>query len=281
MNIFGNDVQLWIKQFKANKYKFLFSEEYLNFLSSKSDSDIEKGLCDIIERPIKNYDFYNYYYYVMWYKALQKAAKQNTVNVLEIASGDEDMIPQTMDKMFSKDSQYITFNMNKILTEGLYRKTKELAISVLVIEEDAKLIPDYFEPGYFDVIVFQHSINDVIQSILCDKEGVDTINSSWMEVLPDMIKIMQRELREGTLEQHVKIEFLKLISNCMETLSQDGMMVINHYMFQLDLDWGYPYELWHDMLPIVRKWILESSLMLEEIEFEEFDRQWWMFLRKK
>lgn len=281
MRILRNSVQTWVDEFRENKYRFLFSKEYFNFLASKGDEEIESGLKHIIESPINYFDFYNYYYYVMWYKALKNAAGDDTVNVLEIASGDEYMIPQVMDKSFNKESQYVSFNMNKKLTKEFYQKTKGLEVSVLVIEEDAKYIPDYFGPNYFNVVAFQHSINDVIQAILCEKEGIDTIDTDWMKVLPDMIRIMQRELQEGTLEQHAKKEFLNLIASCMDTLNQDGIMIFSHYMFQLDLDLGYPYELWHDMLPMARKWILESGLMLEEIEYEGFDKQWWMFLRKK
>jgi len=42
----------------------------------------------------------------------------------------------------------------------------------------------------------------VIQAILCDREGIDTIDSDWMETLPEMIRIVQREVAEGTLAQH-------------------------------------------------------------------------------
>jgi hypothetical protein len=281
MSILRDSVQTWVNEFRENKYKFLFSKEYFEFLASKSDEEIEYGLKHIIESPINYFDFYNYYYYVMWYKSLRNAVGEDTVNVLEIASGDEDMISQVMDKTFNKESQYVSFNMNKKLNREFYRKTKGLEVSLLVIEEDAKYIPDYFGPNYFNAVAFQHSINDVIQAILCHKESIDTIDTDWMKVLPHMIKIMQRELQEGTLEQHAKKEFLSLISNCMDTLTQNGMMIFSHYMFQLDLDLGYPYELWHNMLPMARKWILESGLMVEEIEFEGFDKQWWMFLRKK
>jgi hypothetical protein len=248
--------------------------------TSKGDTEIENGVIEIINKPVTKFDFYNYYY-VMWYKALKNAVGENTVNILEIASGDEDIVPQVMDKLFGKESQYVSFDMNKKLMQELNRKTNGLAISVLVMEEDAKLITDYFGPGYFNMVVFQHSIKNVVQAILCRKEGIDIKDSDWMEVPPDVAKIILGELQEGSLEQHVKKEFLNLISDCMDTLTQNGMMIFSHHMFQLDLDWRYHSELYNDMFLIIRKCILESDLKLEEIEFEGFDKQWWMFLRKK
>jgi hypothetical protein len=54
---------------------------------------------------------------------------------------------------------------------------------------------------------------------------------------------------------------------------------MSHYMFQLDLDWGYPQNLWEDMIPITREWI-KGFTGCQEVSFEGFDPHWWMFFRK-
>jgi len=152
------------------------------------------------------------------------------------------MIPQMMARE-RPHSRYITANMNRILTERLRDKTKHLPVEVEVIEEDAVEIDQYLLLESMDIIAFQHAVNDVIQAILCDQEGVDTIYTDWMETLPKMISILQREVAQNTLEQHAKPAFLFLLEKLLRVLKKDGLMVMNHYMFQLDLDWGYPLDL--------------------------------------
>jgi len=130
-----------------------------------------------------------------------------------------------------------------------------------------------------DVIAFQHGVNDVLQAILCDRDGVDTIQTDWMETLPAMIAILQRETRQGTLEQSVRPGFLSLLETLLAVLKPGGVIAMNHYMFQLDLDWGYPPDVWENLIPMVRGWVKDLP-GTREIALEGFDRQWWLFLRK-
>lgn len=270
----------WANIVKSSTYAFLFNKQYNESLGDKSEEELENDFKALLEQPIDNFNVYDFYYYVMWYKAIKAVTKAETLNIMEVASGSVDIIPKVMDKTLNSSSSYVSANMNKELTKGLYDNTKDLSISIRVIEDDSKNILDYVGENYFDMILFHHGANDVIQAILCEKEGIDTINTDWMKVLPDMIKIMQREYEDNTLEEHAKEGFLGLLSSCIETLKDDGYIIFNHHMFKLDLDWGYPYEIWSNIIPIIRRWINESSLPVIEIEYEDFNPNWWMFLKK-
>lgn len=270
----------WISMVRSGEYNFLFTETYINILKNISDKELDESFEELLQKTIVNYTCFDFYFYVMWYHALRNITAKDIVIALEVASGSTDIIPQVMDRIFHEKSQYISSNMNKKLTAGLYENMGKLSISTRVIEDDARFISKYLGSDPMDMVLFQHSANDIIQAILCSSEGIDTVNPDWMDILPEMIRLLQREVEEGTLEDHAKPGFISLVASCLEILSDGGCMVFNHHMYQLDLDMGYPYTLWHDMIPMVRKWIAESNLKVKEVEFEGFDKQWWLFLRK-
>ena len=233
----------------------------------------------ILEKPIARFTPVNdAFFRARWAEVLTAAHIGKDLCLLEIASGDTDMIPQMMARV-RPHSRYFTANMNRILTERLRANTVDLPVEVAVIEEDAAAIDRYLPAESVDIIAFQHSVNDVLQAILCDREGVDTIYADWMETLPKMISILQRETSQNTLEQHVRPAFLSLLEKLLGVLKKDGWMVMNHYMFQLDLDWGYPPVLWEDLIPITREWMKDLP-GCNEVFLDGFEPHWWMFLQK-
>jgi hypothetical protein len=259
--------------------KYLNEREYQEYLAVPGSERLRQVKA-ILEKPIAHFSVVNEVFFrARWAEVLKAANIHNNLTLLEIASGDTDVIPQMMARSYP-NSRYITANMNRILTERLRAKTRDIAVEVVVIEEDAAAIDRHLPPESVDLIAFQHAVNDVLQAILCDQEGVDTIDADWMETLPKMIQIMQRETSQNTLEEHVKQPFLSLLEKLLQVLKKDGLIVMNHYMFQLDLDWDYPPDLWEDLIPIVREWVKDLP-GCEEVFFDGFERHWWVFLEKR
>jgi hypothetical protein len=260
------------------------SRQYLNEIEYQEYQSIpgpEKlsQLKAILEKPIARFTSVNEVYFrTKWAQVLNAAHPGKELILLEVASGDADMIPQMMART-RPHSRYITANMNRILTDRLREKTRDLSVEIVVIEEDAAMIDDYLPSECIDIIAFQHAVNDVIQAILCDQEGVDTVNTDWMDTLPKMINILKKETAQNTLEQHAKPAFLSLLERLFKVLKTDGVMVMSHYMFQLDLDWGYPPGLWDNLIPITREWIKELP-GCKEVFFKGFDPHWWIFYQK-
>lgn len=260
------------------------ARQYLNEIEfqeyqSIPDSERLSQIKAILEKPIAHFTVVNdVFFRARWAEVLSAVHPGKDLALLEVASGDADMIPQMMART-RPHSRYITANMNRILTKNLREKTRDIPVVIEVIEEDAAAMDRHLPAESVDIIAFQHAVNDVIQAILCDQQGVDTIYADWMDTLPEMIRILQRETAQNMLEAHARPAFLSLLEKLFKVLKKDGVMVMNHYMFQLDLDWGYPPDLWENLIPITREWI-KTLPGIKEVYFEGFDPHWWMFYQK-
>lgn len=269
----------WLPLITRNAHLYLNGKEYDEF-NMIPEEEIGNQLKNLLEKPIARFTVVNELYFrARWGELLRTIYHGDDLKLLEVATGDADMIPQVMSRTYP-GSQYITANMNKILNQSLLDKTKDLQLNMRIIEDDAAFIEKHIGRECVDVIAFQHAANDVIQAILCDREGIDTVYSDWMETLPKMIEILQRETKDNTLEQHAKAPFIGLMHTLLQVLKKGGIIAINHYMFQFDLDLGYPADLFENMIPVTRQWILELE-ECEEIFLEGFDTNWWIFLKKK
>lgn len=258
--------------------KFLSKDEY-NEYCSIPDREKELELNNLLTMPINKFTVVNELYFrSKWAFLFNRIFGERPITLLEVASGDADIIPQSLSRS-NPDSIYFTANMNKALNKSLLRKTEGLNLTFHLINDDAVRIEQYVGHKTVDIIAFQHGVNDVLQAILCDRNGIDTVNTDWMEVLPSMIKILQNETSAGTFENNVKVPFLNLIRTLLSALKDDGIIAISHYMFQLDLDWGYPKNLFQNMLPIIRTW-LKNETSLKETYLDGFEPQWWLFLKK-
>lgn len=262
------DARQYLTELELQRYQSIPASERLNQLRA------------ILQKPIAHFSPVNEVFFrARWANVLETIQAGKDLTLLEVASGDSDPIPQMMARRYP-NGRYIAANMNRRLTESLQERTQELPIEISVIEEDAARIGDFLPAGSVDLIAFQHGVNDVIQAILCEQEGLDTIYTDWMAVLPGMIRIMQQEIAQNTLEQHASPAFQALLHQLLLVLKPGGFIVINHYMFQLDLDWGYPPELWENLIPIVRQWM--SSLSGgKEVIYPDFNPHWWIFYQKE
>ena len=256
---------------------FLSEMEYENFLKF-NEIEKEELLKNLLEKPINEFTEINELYFrSKWAEFVNKDYGNNPISLLEVASGDADMIPQSLARS-NPDTTYIAANMNKILNESLLRKTKDLNIKMRLIDDDAAIIKKYVKENSIDIIAFQHGVNDVLQAILCEQNDIDTINSDWMICLPKMIELLQNELSNNSFEKSVKEPFLNLMNDLLVVLKEDGVIAINHYMFQLDLDLGYPKDLFENLISIIRDWFKENNCF-KEVYYDGFDSNWWIFLK--
>lgn len=272
-DVFSGD---WISQENARVY--LSDEEYARF-QSISEGERSSILQSLLDKPMSDFTVvHDLYFRSKIASLLQKLYNRDKVTVLEAASGDADMVPQALARS-NPGSLYITANMNHLLNESLLKKMEGLPLEYRLVDDDAAQILRYVEAESVDCLVFQHGVNDILQGILCGKNGIDTVYADWMAILPQMIRLLQEECAAGTFQQSVRGPFLALMRALMRTLKPGGVAAICHYQFQLDLDWGYPPDLFENLVPMLRGWFSEDAPG-EEFQIEGFPSQWWLFLRK-
>jgi len=257
----------------------LFPHEHNEWLSL-SDYVQEKMLCSLCTQPVFHDDYLAYliYHRLKWVKAFKHCLPQKGAAVLEVGSGSSVNFFNALE-IHDTTAKYITANMNKILTEGLRQNTANSPLSIQIIEDDANNILNHLPSESVDAVGFEHSVNDVLQAIVCEAKGHDTTNSDWFEFLPEMIKIFCAEYENGNLENMAKEKFLSLITNCLAVIKPGGYLIMSHYMFQFDLDLGYNPRLWEDILVVMRPWLHELDIG-KEVLVEGFDPQWWIFYQK-
>jgi len=257
----------------------LFPQELADWETMMADERDEK-LRLYCEKPLRFEEYtvvYTLYHRMQWLNAFAACGLPKDAIVLEVGSGSTPSIPKAL-TFYDKTAEYITANMNKELTQGLRRNTANLPVSIQVIEDDANNILQHLTPNSVDAVVFEHSVNDVLQAMLGEQMGLDTTNGDWFELLPQMIAFIKDAYRDGTLEAKLKAPFLSLLQNCLSVLKPGGCFLMSHYMFQYDLDLGYDPDLWQDIIPVIRPWL--AKLPGAEFTVDGFDPQWWLFYRK-
>jgi hypothetical protein len=271
-------IEKWLSKLTESARRYLRPDEFAQF-ESMQESERERQLRALIQAPIANFTVINEVFFRdRWGEVMDRLYPGGKLALLEVASGDADMIPQCMART-RPGSLYITANMNEKLNESLMNRVHGLPIEVRLIKDDAVNILQHVSAGQVDIIAFQHAVNDVLQAVLCGQNNIDTVYSDWMETLPAMIRLLQKEVAAGTLEANVRKPFMNLMKSLLPTLKTGGHVAMNHYMFQLDLDWGYPPELFEHLAPMVRDWLKELP-GCEEVTLDGFDPQWWIFLKK-
>lgn len=270
--------QKWLPLLEPSAQRYLDPSQYQAFyLIPPAERTVQ--LHALLEQPIAQFTLVNEAFFrARWAELLRQCAAPADLSLLEVATGDTDMIPQMQARDYPH-STYHTANMNQQLTQSFLHKTSGLPLNIHVHAADAAQIDQQIAPDSVDFIAFQHGVNDVLQAILCDQRSVDTIHSDWMETLPTMISILQEEIAQDTLAQHAKAPFLAMMAGLNKVLKPGGLFLMNHYMLQLDLNWGYPANLWENIIPMTRAWVKDLP-GLREVTFDGFDPQWWLFLRR-
>lgn len=262
-----------------------FSVETKERINSLSDAELHRNLDEMITPPITLVEhsdremlqlyYTSSYVYLMEYLNVPKDA-----NLFEIAAGDTVFIPKALDAYGEEGAKYVTANLNQNLTGGFREKTAELSIEIQIIEDNGARILNYCDQGSMDVIVFHHALNDIIQTMIAEREGIDTIHCNWWSVEPQMLQAVMDYHNRGELKQAVYSDFISIIETSLQLLKEEGVIIFDNCTYSGYEKIGYSSEFHSNYIQLAREWINEADLGLQEVQVPGFDTKWWMVLQK-
>ncbi|SMF82673.1 hypothetical protein SAMN05661091_2218 [Paenibacillus uliginis N3/975] len=270
---------------KINQLSRGFSAETKELIASLSDDELHRRLDGMITPPItlaerSDPEMLQLYYTSSYVHLMEFLNVPKDAKLFEIAAGDTIFIPKALDTHGEEGAKYVTANLNQDLTEGFRDKTAELSIEIQVIEDNGARILNYCGQGSMDVIVFHHALNDIVQTMIAQREGIDTIHSDWWSVEPQMLQAVMDYHNRGELKQAVYGEFISIIETCHQLLKEEGIIIFDNCIYAGYEKIGYSSEFHSNYIQFAREWINEADLGLQEVQVPGFDEKWWMVLQK-
>ena len=279
------------KQIKAEDFQINFGKfvplKTRNILNEMNIFEVEKLLNKVFTDTVNiggetEWELYNIYYIAAWYSLFHNLNLPFEMSIYEIATGDTVHVLQSLDIYSANRGKYVTLNLNKELSQSFLSKTKNIDADVRLIEDNGVNILNYYSENTFDIVAFQHAINDIVQTIIADIVGIDTLNNNWWEIEPQMLRAVFTSYQAGKLKEMVFDKFIDIIKVCYKSLKKNGYMVFNNCTFNNNYDSGnYSMEFHSLYISIAREWIAEVNLGLEEIGIEGYQDKWWMIMKKK
>ena len=131
-----------------------------------SENEKIEALKNIISYPVgrnlKHWFMFSWFVKTRWAEALKTVNLTAPASMLELATGSSTMLPQVLAKCYSHpNTRYTSINLNKKLTADFKQNTKDLPLSIKVIEDAAQNIEEHFGEAKIDAVVFEHSFNDL------------------------------------------------------------------------------------------------------------------------
>ncbi|MBP1993648.1 hypothetical protein [Paenibacillus eucommiae] len=267
--------------------------ETISRLHEMNVEGIDNQLKQVIRNPIDltgemSKDLLELYYTASWFNLFEILRVPPDAAVFEIAAGDTIYIPRalnaysgnTTNATNATNATYVTANLNKELSKGFFQKTADLDIQIKIIEDDGVNLLDYYEHDSFEVVSFHHALNDIIQTIIADIEGIDTVNNNWWTIEPQMLQAVMRYNDQGKLKEAAYEPFIKIIDTCTKLLKKGGYIIFDNCTYAGYEQIGYSSEFHSSYIRLAREWITEANLDLEEVELDLYDKNWWMILKK-
>ena len=235
----------------------------------------------LLERPQVARDMSRALLAAEWTLLLEHLQFPSGPRVLEPCAGGGEPVVMALDVLFGAGADYTTVNLNRHLAAELLDRTNHLDIEVKVIEDDACNLSAYFGESSLDCACFHHATNDILQTAVAGRHGMDTRDVDWWPTEQTMIEWLGEQHRADGLASVGLPELRTIILSAARAVRPGGYICFDHWTseYHLGLDW-FPGELFNELIPMTRDVALSLPVNLEEITPPGLDRQWWMVLRR-
>lgn len=216
-----------------------------------------------------------------WTLLLESLGLPQAPNVLELCAGGSDPVVVALDVLFGARATYTTINLNRKLAAELMERSENLDLKLRIIEDDAQNLSAHFADGAFDAVCFHHAVNDILQTAVAAKHGLDTRDLDWWPAERGMIEWLDQQNRADGLASAGIPELRAIFEAAARVVKPGGLLCFDHWTWEYHLALGwFPGDLFNHLIPLARKVALSLPVPLEEVTPAGLDRQWWMVLRR-
>ncbi len=270
---------------KGETDRFFFTNEAREEIARLSTDEIQSRLQGFMKSPMirkgsSDMQLSRLYHILCWIEVLKELSISKNATLIEIAPGAGTHIVTAFDVISGGKGKYVAFNLNKKLTSDFKTQTQDLNLDIRIIEDDAKNTPAYIPKETIDIVAGNHAINDILETIIANREGLDTVEGDYFEVAPRLIREYEKAYLDGTLKNLVFDDFTDIMRAVYSTLKPTGYLVLNYYVYPVEIDWGGSVLVRSAFVSLARQWISEADLGFETVSLDGFDPKWWGFFRK-
>jgi len=215
-----------------------------------------------------------------WTLLLESLGLPECPQVLELCAGGSDPVIVALDVLFGARATYVAVNLNRKLAAELMERAETLDLRIRLIEGDAQNLRRHFADAAFDCACFHHAVNDILQTAVAGRHGLDTRDIDWWPTERRMIEWLAEQHQEDGLASVGLPELRTILTSAASVLRPGGAMCFDHWTWEyhLGLDW-FPGELFNNLIPLAREVATSLPVPLEETTPAHLDRRWWMVLR--
>lgn len=219
---------------------------------------------------------------VDWLAAFEELGLPRALRVFEPCPGGSEPVVLAMEIYSGGTGDYLGVNLNRPLAAQLRAKLGKVRSRVRIVEDEAQQAEAHATLGSVDVACFHHAINDLLQTAVAEPRGMDTRTVDWWPNERQMIEWLEEEIAAGREGERARPALLEAVRQAVRLVRPGGYLLFDHWTWygHQEMAW-FPWQLFCDLIPLTRRWIVDEGLPLEEVPLAGRNPQWWMWLRRR